>query len=131
MRMTAKSPAAVAAAFSRSSRPMFPGDSCLAAIPEPITTAAKKALPRNSAKRRLHSADPVIRYSAARGLDGDRSLCTMRIRTTARAVTADPRFDRCVGGHRVDLPRRAVGILHPYFVLHRVAARRPLLLGGV
>ena len=53
--MIANSPAAVAAAFSSSSSPVWPGDSRCAAIPEPITTAARNALPRNSASSRRHS----------------------------------------------------------------------------
>src|SRR6266702_4806858 len=53
--MIANSPAAVAAAFSTSSRPVCPGDSRCAAIPDPITTAARNALPKNSAVRRSHS----------------------------------------------------------------------------
>jgi hypothetical protein len=52
MRMKVKSPAAVAAAFSSSCNPTSPGESCVAAIPEPITVAVRKAEPRNSAKRR-------------------------------------------------------------------------------
>ena len=52
----AKSPAAVAAAFSNSSSPTLPGESCWAAMPEPMTTAARKALPSNSASSRRHSA---------------------------------------------------------------------------
>ena len=55
IKMMANSPAAVAAAFSSSCSPVFPGDSCCAAIPEPITNAARKALPRNSAARRRDS----------------------------------------------------------------------------
>jgi hypothetical protein len=53
--MIANSPAAVAAAFSSSSRPVCPGDRRCAAMPEPITTAARNALPRNSASSRRHS----------------------------------------------------------------------------
>ena len=56
MRMIAKSPAAVAAEFSSSSRPVSDGDSRWAAMPEPITIAARNALPRNSAVSRRHSA---------------------------------------------------------------------------
>src|SRR6185312_8425936 len=41
--------------FSTSSSPVWPGESCWAAIPEPITTAARNALPRNSAVSRRHS----------------------------------------------------------------------------
>jgi hypothetical protein len=54
--MIANSPAAVAAAFSSSSSPVSPGDSRCAAIPDPITSAARKPLPRNSAVSRRHSA---------------------------------------------------------------------------
>ena len=39
---------------------MFPGDSCWAAMPEPTTMAAKKALPNPSATRRRHSAGSFI-----------------------------------------------------------------------
>ena len=45
--MMANSPAAVAAAFSSSSSPVSPGESRCTAIPEPITSAARKALPRS------------------------------------------------------------------------------------
>jgi hypothetical protein len=54
--MIANSPAAVTAEFSSSSRPVWPGDSRCAAIPDPITSAARNALPRNSA---VDSADAV------------------------------------------------------------------------
>src|ERR1035438_3071206 len=47
---------AVAAAFSSSSSPVAPGDRCCAAMPEQITIAARKPLPRNSAASRRHSA---------------------------------------------------------------------------
>jgi len=53
--MIANSPAAVAAAFSNSCSPVWPGDSRCAAMPEPITAAARNALPRNSAVSRRHS----------------------------------------------------------------------------
>jgi hypothetical protein len=56
IKMIANSPAAVAAAFSTSSRPVWPGDSRCAAIPDPITTAARNALPRSSASIRRHIA---------------------------------------------------------------------------
>src|SRR4051812_30831871 len=52
MRMIVNRPAAVAAAFSKSCRPISPGERFAAAIPEPITIAARKAEPRNSANRR-------------------------------------------------------------------------------
>src|SRR6201981_1332525 len=55
IRMIANSPAAVAAAFSTSSSPVWLGDRRCAAIREPITTAAGNALPRNSAVSRRHS----------------------------------------------------------------------------
>ena len=56
IKMMANSPAAVAAAFSSNSSPVAPGDRCCAAMPEPITTAARNALPSNSASSRRHSA---------------------------------------------------------------------------
>ncbi len=51
-RMIANRPAAVAAAFSSSASPVSVGESSAAAIPEPITIAARNAEPRNSASRR-------------------------------------------------------------------------------
>ena len=48
-------PAAVAAAFSNSCRPASPGERVCAAIPEPITSAARNAEPSNSASRRRAS----------------------------------------------------------------------------
>ena len=51
----ANSPAAVAAATSNSSSPVWPGDRHRAAIPDSMTTAARNALPRNSAIRRRDS----------------------------------------------------------------------------
>ena len=60
IKMIANSPAAVAAAFSSSSSPVWPGDSRCAAIPEPITTAARNALPRNSAVSRRHSGTGAL-----------------------------------------------------------------------
>src|ERR1700722_18425874 len=54
--MMANSPAAVAAAFSSNSSPVAPGDRRCAAMPDPITTAARNALPSSSASSRRHSA---------------------------------------------------------------------------
>src|SRR3984957_8379596 len=56
MRIRAKSPVAVAAAFSSSSRPVLPGESRWAAMPDPTTTAARNAEPMNSAVRRRQRA---------------------------------------------------------------------------
>jgi hypothetical protein len=58
--MIANSPAAVAAAFSSNSSPVSPDDSRCAAIPEPITTAARNALPANSAARRRHNGTGAL-----------------------------------------------------------------------
>ena len=55
IKMIANSPAAVAAAFSSSSSPVSPGDRRCAAMPEPITTAARNALPSSSASSRRHN----------------------------------------------------------------------------
>jgi hypothetical protein len=52
MRMITNSPAAVAAAFWKSCSPTSPGESCCAAMPEPITIMARNADPRNSANNR-------------------------------------------------------------------------------
>ena len=60
IRMTANSPAAVAAEFSSSSSPVSDGDSRWAAIPEPITIAARNALPRNSPASRRVRDDPLL-----------------------------------------------------------------------
>src|SRR5690242_2815339 len=60
IKMIVNSPAAVAAAFSTSSSPVWPGESRCAAIPEPITTAARNALPRNSAVSRRHSGTGAL-----------------------------------------------------------------------
>jgi hypothetical protein len=59
IRMTGYSPAPAPAAFSNSSRPTLPGDSCWAATPEPKTTAAKNGLPRTSAAGRRQSTASV------------------------------------------------------------------------
>jgi len=60
IKMIANKPAAVAAAFSSSASPVWPGDSRWAAMPEPITTAARNALPRNSAVSRRHSGTGAL-----------------------------------------------------------------------
>jgi hypothetical protein len=52
MGMIANGPAAVAAAIFTSSKPMSPGESCWAAVPEPMTIAPGNGDPRNSASRR-------------------------------------------------------------------------------
>ena len=64
IKMIANSPAAVAAEFSSSSRPVSDGDSCCAAIPEPITIAARNALPRNSAASRRHRSGALFTPSS-------------------------------------------------------------------
>ena len=51
---------AVAAEFSSSSSPVSEGDSRWAAIPEPMTIAARNALPMNSAASRRARDDPSI-----------------------------------------------------------------------
>jgi len=59
IKMIANSPAAVAAEFSSSCRPVSDGDSRWAAMPDPITIAARNALPRNSAASRRHGKDAL------------------------------------------------------------------------
>ena len=115
--MMAKSPAAVAAAFSNSSRPTSPGESCWAAMPEPMTTAARKALPRNSATRRRHRARSFTvrpcssdrRCRSAAGGEGpataDGRSGRRRSRPPPLAAVGGAARARCrVGQHRVDLP---------------------------
>ena len=129
IKMMAKSPAPVAAAFSKSWSPVSCGESVWAAMPEPMTSAARKALPRNSAVRRRHSATsvigsavdecgPTLRQQHAVGSAG---------RVAADAIPVASRLRGRVGQHRVDLPRRAVRVLHPHLVLDGVAAGRPRL----
>src|SRR5947209_10645005 len=60
MRMIVNRPAAVAAAFSNSCRPTFPGESSCAAMPEPSTSAARNADPRSSASALRGSAGVLI-----------------------------------------------------------------------
>ncbi|HEX9334321.1 MAG TPA: hypothetical protein VF892_00495, partial [Pseudonocardiaceae bacterium] len=61
IRMIANSPAAVAAAFSVSRRPVSPGESRCAAIPDPITSAASSRLPRYSANSLRGNGTPGSR----------------------------------------------------------------------
>ena len=63
IRMIANNPTAVAAAFSNSSSPMALGESCAAAIPDPITRAARNAEPRNSANNRRVSGAVLTQSS--------------------------------------------------------------------
>src|SRR5580693_1151758 len=119
--MMANSPAAVAAAFSSSSSPVSPGDSRWAAIPEPITTAARNPLPSNSASSRRHS---VI---GARAIRSWVTWVTTPARSGAagtglRPVVLTPE-GRAVGEDRVDLPSLTVrGARDPELVLPGVAA---------
>jgi hypothetical protein len=62
--MIANSPAAVAAAFSGNSSPVSPGERRWAAMPEPITTAARNALPSSSASSLRHSATSFMTLPA-------------------------------------------------------------------
>src|SRR5664280_1971414 len=88
IRMSANRPAPVTSAFCNRSRPVSPGGSCWAAIPEPITTAARSALPRNSATRRRHSA-----AGGAGGCSGAVNSTPQRRgrRSTPRCSTVGPR----------------------------------------
>src|SRR5436190_22196246 len=97
MRMIANSPAAVAAAFSNSCRPTSLGERCWAETPDPITTAARKAPPRNSASRQRGSGDG----GAPTPLCGDEELvCEL----AGEPRAANLRGDRCgVVGDPLDL----------------------------
>src|SRR5215472_2267718 len=101
-------------------------------MPDPMTTAARKALPANSATRRRQRTtsfmpDSVRSFgrscsAAGRGGDGSARNGVTGIRA-ARPVAGDPRFDRCVGQDGVDLPRRGIGVLDPDLVLDGEATR--------
>src|SRR5437899_3403622 len=145
--MIANSPAAVAAAFSSNSSPVAPGDSRCAAIPDPITMAARNALPRNSASSRRHSAawftagpasapagraaDRPARLSAAWGAVGDRRLAGLAGAAAACLPVTLGVEGLAVAQDRVDLPGLAVGgALDPELVLLGVTARGLALAGG-
>src|SRR3954453_13425374 len=51
-RMSTPSPNTVVTEFCSSSSPVLPGESCWAAMPEPMTTATSRPVPRNSASSR-------------------------------------------------------------------------------
>src|SRR3984885_5766107 len=98
MRMTAYSPAAVTAAFSSSSSPASDGDNRCAAIPEPITIAARKALPRNSAASRRGSTGALVTPLSLtdettsvkiESMNTEQSHCLAR-RAAIHAALADP-----------------------------------------
>ena len=61
IRIRTASPSAVAMAFSRSCSPMSVGESCWAAMPEPMTTAVSSALPRNSPAMRRDALGVISR----------------------------------------------------------------------
>src|SRR5579863_370689 len=122
IKMMAKSPAAVAEAFSKSSSPMSEGDRCWAAMPEPMTTAARKAEPRNSALRRRQSGCSTMRCStASRG-----PVSTHRFGAAAHGFAGGGRPQLAVrhlrvGQDRVDLPGLSVWPIDPHLVLDRIA----------
>src|ERR1700735_4259218 len=80
--MIANSPPAVAAAFSGSPGPVSLGESRCAAIPEPINSAARNALPRNSAASRRHSG-----AGTGPGLGAGGSRRGMPVRLTSGRLT--------------------------------------------
>ena len=93
IKMIVYSPAAVAAAFSSNSSPTLPGDSVWAAMPEPITTAARNALPSSSASSRRHNATSLIarHRPSSRIMRDDWSV---RSATAARASSVIGYFHR-------------------------------------
>ena len=106
IKMIANSPAAVAAAFSSSCSPVWPGDSRCAAMPEPITTAARNALPRNSAVSRRHSRTGALVHPGpgASRRPGQLRRCAGSASRPRRAPGATP------GGHLLTRPpARATG----------------------
>ncbi len=101
--MIANSPAAVAAEFSSSCRPVSDGDSRCAAIPEPITIAARNALPRNSAARRRGRAEGSVGHRAH--LDG-REIAQSRLSQWALMKLTEP-GPACRGARRAGRPGAA------------------------
>src|SRR5579875_1882991 len=119
IKMMANSPDPVATAFSSNSSPGSPGESCWAAIPEPITTAARNALPSPSASNRRHSGCFSITTPAARG-----SLAASAAHRPERVVGMElTRGHLHVGQHGIELPRFPAGTVDPHLVLQGVAAR--------
>ena len=100
IKMITNSPSAVAAAFSSSSSPRRRATAAAAAIPEPITTAARNALPRNSASSRRRSGAgctghaPILtrKISSVKieSMNIERTLELAR-RAAVHAALADPR----------------------------------------
>ena len=121
----------------------MPGESVWAAMPEPMTTAASSALPRNSASSLRHRTVsrtwcPVrvlraVGCAQQQDVDSDepathRHRCTGRPRgCSSVAVPGDAGLGRGIGQHGVDLPGRAVGVAHPDLVLDGEAAGRLVL----
>src|SRR5437763_2160769 len=88
-RMIAIRPAAVAAEFSNSCSPTLPGDSRCAAMPEPTTTATRRAVPRNSATARRARSDRISSFVRAQDR-ADRSAASRS--GTTRHIIQRPRF---------------------------------------
>ena len=116
---------------------MLPGESCWAAIPEPITSAARKAEPRNSASRLRRSAASTltpVRLRLARRtarVPGSRRPRGSRARGCASAPARRRRSGRGSSvGARADRLRRA----EPFELLHQRRqhlAQPPLMRGAV
>src|ERR1019366_9159224 len=89
IKMMAYSPAPVAAALSNSSRLTLPGENCCAAMPDPMTTAARKALPSSSAASRRQRASSITTPPIGRREDSDRSAARVADRLVGRPPCGD------------------------------------------
>jgi hypothetical protein len=72
-RISTPSPNTVVSEFCSSCTPTSVGDSCWAAMPEPMTTATSSPVPRHSASNRRGSGATVARWVcwAVSGMGGD------------------------------------------------------------
>src|SRR6187399_141365 len=118
VRINATKPAPVAMVFAKRAIATLPPARRSAMIPEPITMASKSAVLTSSAaalRARSGAAATGLRLDGVEGGDAAaRSHCLL---------LHDGRFAL----DHEDLPGVAVRILHPNFVLNRIAARRVFL----
>src|SRR5215471_1989702 len=126
-RISATSPAPVAVEFSSSCKPVLPGDSRCAAIPEPTTIETRSAVPTASALAGRRSSRTRSSAATRRGLG--RAVAAKRVLRFGRDCPELTGLHLDVAEDGVDLPRLAVGRVDPDLVLHRVATR-DFFLGG-
>ena len=118
------SPAPVAVEFSSSCKPVLPGESRCAAIPEPTTIATRNAVPTASALDAPAPGRDRTRRQQQRAADSGALAQHSRVGIGLDgAQLAGGHLG--VGEHGVDLPRLAVGAVDPDLVLQRRSNTRP------